>query len=116
MTSYTILYNNSIKISSPLQPVGIIYDYKDITKINVGIAIGNEDSYYEVILNDGTSIDFFGGSVIDESNNSFEEILFDFDKKIRNQGIVKTVNKENFEKFAEGLDAEFVSDVKKLFY
>ncbi len=118
MTSYTILYNNSIKISSPLQPIGIIYDYKDIKKINVGLAIGNEDSYYpyyDVILNDGTSINFFGGSVMDEGNKGFEDILFDFDKKIKNQGIVKTVNKENFEKYSEGLDAEFVSDVEKLF-
>jgi len=118
MTSYTILYPNSIKLSSPLQPTGITYDYKDVEIINVGIDKGNDDSYdpyYEVVLTDGTSIDFFGGSSMSESDKGFEEVLFDFDKKIRDMGVDKNVNKKDFEKYAEGLNTEFVRRVEKLF-
>ena len=117
MTSYTILYSDSIKLGSPLHPAGVTYDYKDIKSINVGL---NEDDdsyypYYEVILDDGESIDFFGGSTMGESNQSFEEVLIDFDRKLRSQGITKSVNKDNFEKYAEGLDKEITSRVEKLF-
>ncbi len=118
MTSYTILYPNSIKLSSPLQPTGITYDYKDVEIINVGIDKGDDDSYnpyYEVVLTDGTSIDFFGGSSMSENDKGFEEVLFDFDKKIRNMGVDKNVNKKDFEKYAEGLNTEFVRRVEKLF-
>ncbi len=118
MTSYTILYPNSIKLSSPLQPTGITYDYKDVEIINVGIDKGNDDSYdpyYEVVLTDGISIDFFGGSSMSESDKGFEEVLFDFDKKIRDMGVDKNVNKKDFEKYAEGLNTEFVRRVEKLF-
>lgn len=118
MTSYAILYPDSIKLGSPLHPSGVTCDYKDIKSINIGLNDEGDDSYYpyyEVILKDGKSIDFFGGSSMDESNKSFEEVLIDFDRKLRSQGITKSVNKDNFEKYAEGLDEEFTSRVEKLF-
>lgn len=80
------------------------------TSIHVGLDLENDDSYYpyyEIMLNDDTSIDFFGGSTMNESNKGFEEVLTDFDRKLRGLGITKSVNKDNFEKYAEGLDKEF---------
>jgi len=116
MTSYTILYSGSIKLGSPLHPSGVTYDYNDIKSIKVGLS--EEDNsyypYYEIMLNDGTSIDFFSGNMA-ESNQSFEDVLIDFDRKLRSQGIAKSVNKDNFEKYAEGLDKEFTSRVEKFF-
>jgi len=38
------------------------------------------------------------------------------DKKLKAQGVIKSVNKENFEKYAKGLDKDFISRVKQLFY
>jgi len=117
MTSYTVLYADSIKSSSPLKPLGITYDYYDIERIDVGLNKGNEDSYtpfYEVMLNDGTSVDFMGGSS-HKSNIYTEEVLFNFDKELRSRGIPKSVNKDNFEKFAEGLNEDYVKMVEKLF-
>jgi len=52
-----------------------------------------------------------------QENNDvrFENILIDLDKKLRTQGTVKTVDKENFDKYSEGLDVDFVSMIEKLF-
>lgn len=118
MTNYTVLYSNSIKLSTPLQPFGVIYGYDDIASINVEIDGGEEGYYvpsYEVTLNHGKTIDFFGASVVSEGNKGFEEVLIEFDKKMKKQGIPKSVNKDNFEKFAEGLNTEYTRRVEKLF-
>jgi len=52
-----------------------------------------------------------------QENNGvrFEYALMDLDKKLKTQGIVKTVDKENFTKYSEGLDRDFVSRVERLF-
>lgn len=115
MTSYTVLYADSIKTSSPLKPFGGNYDYSEIEKINVGLNKGNDDSYspfYEIILNDGTTVDFMKGG---KSNTDTEGVLFNFDKELRSRGIPKSVNKDNFEKFAEELGDDYVKAIKKLF-
>lgn len=118
MTHYAVLYSDSIKLSNPLQPFGVTYGYDDIVSINVEVDKGKDDYYnpsYEVLLNDGKTINFFGASVMNEGNKGFEEVLIDFDKKMRNKGIPKSVNKDNYEKFAEGLNTEYTGRVEKLF-
>jgi len=37
------------------------------------------------------------------------------DEKLRAQGADKTVDKTNFEKYAQGMDKDFVSKVEELF-
>lgn len=118
MTSYGILYPESIKVSSPIAPAGVIYKYSDIKNVNVGVAKGYKNSYspyYKVIFNDGKSVDFFGGTMHSDKDIGFEYILIDLDKKIRIQGVIKTVDKENFEKYSKGLNKDFISRVEKLF-
>jgi hypothetical protein len=118
MTSYAILYPESIKVSSPLAPTGLVYKYSDIKNINVGILRGSKNSYspyYKVIFNDGKSADFFDVAMQESKGVRFEYILIDLDEKLRTQGVVKTVDKENFQKYSEGLDIDFVSRVEKLF-
>lgn len=118
MTSYTILYTDSIKISSPIAPKGVIYKYRDIEKVNVGVAEGYKKSYspyYEVVLNDGKSIDLFDGSMQEDKDIGFEYVLIELDEKLRAQGVDKTINKENFEKYSKDLNKEFISRVEKLF-
>lgn len=118
MTNYTVLYSDSIKLSTPLKPFGVTYSYDDIVGINVQVDKGKDDYYdpsYEVLLHDGKTINFFGASVMNEGNKGFEEVLIEFDKKMRKQGIPKSVNKDNFEKFAEGLNTEYTGRVEKLF-
>jgi hypothetical protein len=118
MTSYTILYPESIKVGSPIVPNGVVYKYSDIKNVNVGISRSSKKSYspyYKAIFNDGKSADLFGASMQENNGVRFEYILIDLDKKLRTQGIVKTVDKENFTKYAEGLDIDFVRRVEMLF-
>jgi hypothetical protein len=118
MTNYAILYTDSIKVSSPIVPTGIIYKYSDIKGIDVGVTKENKNSYspyYEVIFNDGKSVNLFGGSMHEDKDIGFEYILIDLDKKLRTQGVIKSADKENFEEYSKGLDKDFVSRVEKLF-
>lgn len=118
MTNYAILYPESIKVGSPIVPKGIIYKYSDIKNVNVGITRDSKKSYspyYNVIFNDGKSVNFFGAAMQERDGLRFENILIDLDKKLRTQGVVKNVDKEDFEKYSEGLDMDFVSRVEKLF-
>ena len=118
MTSYTILYTEIIKVGSPIAPSGVVYKYSDIKNVDVSVSSGSKKSYsphYKVIFNDGKSADLFGGSMQDSKGERFEYILIDLDEKLRTQGVVKTVDKENFSKYAEGLDRDFISRVEKLF-
>ena len=118
MTNYTILYPESIKVGSPIVPNGAIYKYSDIKNVNVGISKKSKKSYspyYNVIFNDGKSTDLFGSSMQENNGVRFEYILIDLDKELRTQGVVKTVDKENFTKYSERLDRDFVSRVETLF-
>lgn len=118
MTSYAILYTDTVKVSSPVNPGGVIYKYSDIKSIDVGVENDGRDSYspyYEVTFDDGKSVNLFGGSMHEDNDIGFEYILIDLDEKLLSQGVSKTVSKENFEKYAEGLDKDFISRVKKLF-
>ena len=118
MTSYTILYTDSIKISYPLIPSGVIYNYNDIKNVDVGVEKVGKNSYspyYKVTLSDGKSVDLFGGSMNDDRGKGFEYVLLDLDKKLRDEDIHKTVTKSNFDVYSKGLDKNFVSRVEKLF-
>lgn len=118
MTSYTILYNDGIKVSSPIAPTRVFYKYSDIKSIQVGVDRERRNSYsayYSVIFNDGKSVNFFEGSMHEDKDKGFEYILIDLDKKLRAQGVSKSVSKVNFEEYSKGLDKEFVSRVEKLF-
>ncbi|MFL0246087.1 hypothetical protein [Candidatus Clostridium stratigraminis] len=118
MTSYAILYSDSIKVSSPMKPAGTIYKYSDIKRVDVGIEKENRNScspYYTVIFSDKKSLNLFGGSMIEDKGVGFEYILIDLDKKLKTQGVTKTVNKTNFDNYAKDLDKSFVSRVEQLF-
>jgi len=118
MTNYTILYPESIKVGSPIVPNGVVYNYSDIKNVNVGISRSSKKSYspyYNVIFNDGKSTDLFGASMQENNGVRFEYILIDLDKELRTLGVVKTVDKENFTKYSERLDRDFVSRVETLF-
>lgn len=118
MTSYAILYTDSIKVSSPIIPTGVIYRYSDIKKVDVGVEKEGRNSYspyYNVIFHDGKSVNLFGGSMNEDNGKGFEYTLIDLDKKLKAQGVSKSVSKVNFEEYSKGLDKDFVSRVEKLF-
>lgn len=117
-TSYSILYTDSIKLSSPMVPSGIIYKYSDIKTIEVGVKKGlrkDYSPYYKLTFKDGKTVDFFGGAAHEDHGLGFENILNDLDEKLLAQGVTKSVNKANFEKYSKGLDKTFISKVEKLF-
>lgn len=118
MTSYAILYSDSIKLSSPIKPVGTIYKYSDIKRVDVGVEKENRNSYspyYTVTFSNKKSVNLFGGSMHEDKDRGFEYILIDLDKKLKTQGVNKTVNKTNFDNYAKGLDKSFISRVNQLF-
>ena len=66
-------------------------------------------------FNNGQSVNLFGGTMQEGKDIGFEYILIDLDKNLKAQGVIKNVDKENFEKYSKGLDKDFVSRVEKLF-
>ena len=118
MTSYSILYTDSVKISSPLSPKGIIYKYNDIKSINVGIADVYKNSYepyYKIVFNNNKYINLFGGGVQEESDIESEDVLINLDEKLRMYGVTKIVNKNNFKEYSKGLDKDYINKVERLF-
>lgn len=118
VTSYAILYADSIKLSSPIKPIGIVRKYTDISTIDVRIHKYKRNSYgpkYIITLKDGKSVNLFGGSMHTDYDKGFEYIILDLDEKLRAQGVPKTVDKTNFDNYAKGLDKDFTSRVEKLF-
>ncbi|WP_291635057.1 hypothetical protein [Clostridium sp.] len=117
MTSYTILYSDSIKIGSPISPIGVLYSYSDIKSVNVCI-VESKDSYdpsYKITLKNNKTTDLLGGGSMDSNDQNFEEVLVNLDSVLKNQGVQKTIDKKDFDKFSKGLDASFVKEVEKLF-
>lgn len=118
ITSYSILYKDSIKVASATKPAGIIYKYNDINKVKVGVKRifdGSYSVYYKVIFNNGDKAELFYGSMFEEKGGRHEEILEKLDEQLKEQGVEKEANKKNFDKYASGLDKDFVSKVEKLF-
>lgn len=118
MTSYAILYSDSIKVSSPIKPAGTIYKYSDIKRVDDGVEKENRNSYspyYTVTFSNKKSVNLFGGSMHEDKDRGFEYILIDLDKKLKTQEVTKTVNKTNFDNYAKGLDKSFISRVEQLF-
>ena len=118
ITSYSALYEDKIKVSSPLSPEGVVYEYRDIESIEVGIKKQFGKSYvpyYIVKFNDGKTADFLGGSGRSEQEGKLaENILINLDNQLKAQGVTKTVNKDNFKKYSKGLDKDYVNRIEKL--
>lgn len=117
ITSYTVLYENSVKVSSPLNPIGVTYMYNDIKSVEIGVRRVYKDytPYYRVKFNNDKTINLFSGTMDQEKGRTFEDILIDLDKELKAQGVSKNVNKKNFEKYSKGLDKEFVNKIEELF-
>lgn len=118
MTSYTLLYEDSIKVSSPLSFNLRTYEYSDIESINVGVRktdFRNYTPYYKIKFNDNKSINLFGGIMDEQKGKFFEDILHDLDKKLTSQGIIKNVSKKNFEKYSKGLDINYINKLEEVF-
>jgi len=100
MSSYTILYKESIKISSPIHYFNKTYDYSQIKSIDVGVssAGGGYNPYYKITINNKT-VDLFGGSISDKVSVPSEEILINLDINLKELGIPKAIDKRNLEKF-----------------
>lgn len=117
--SYTVLYESSIKVSSPLSPFGVTYKYSDIKNVEVGVKKGYQDEYeiyYRLKFSNDKAVDLLGGVTQDwQGEKSLEGVLIDIDKQLKVQGVSKSVDKKNFEKFSNGLDKEYVSETEKLF-
>jgi hypothetical protein len=69
----------------------------------------------KLIFNDNKSIDLFGGGVQEESDIDSEDILINLDEKLRMYGFTKSVNKNNFKAYSNGLDKDYISNVERLF-
>ncbi len=118
ITSYAVIYSDSIKVSSSINPSGEIYSYSDVKKVDVGVEKGYSNSYspyYTVVFADGKRVNLFGDTMLQENGTAFETILIDLDKRLKAQGVDKRVDNENFEKYADGLDPDFISRVKQIF-
>lgn len=71
------MYPESIKVGYPIVPKGVVYKYSDIENVNVGISRDSKKSYspyYNVIFNDGKSVDFFDAAMQESKGLRFDDI------------------------------------------
>lgn len=119
VTSYSVVYEDRIKVISPLSPSGVTYDFDDIESIDVGIKKQFRSShvpFYKVKFSDNKVADLLGGSSNDTKDEErHENILIDLDYKLKSRGVIKSVSRVNFQKYSRGLDEEFVNRIEKLF-
>lgn len=118
ITNYSILYQDSIKVGSPLKPAGVTYKYSDIRKVKVRVKTTFDSSYvvsYKIIFSNGDSAELNHGTMVESKDVYHEDILLILDQQLKEQGVEKEVNKKNFKKYASGLDKDFVSKVERLF-
>jgi len=118
ITNYAILYTDTIKVCSPLNPSGTVYGYKDVESISVGFEEYRKtySPVYEVKFYDGTSINLFGGSIHENlDGEDFEDILIKFDERIMAQGVRKSIDRTHFSEYSKDLNREFAGKVRKLF-
>ncbi|QNO14167.1 hypothetical protein HYG86_04965 [Alkalicella caledoniensis] len=116
ITSYTVVYDDTIKISSPLNPTGAVYNYDEIDSRSVGVSKirGDYYPYYEIKVGNKT-VDLFGNSVSEGGDMNMEEVLLNIDTYLKELGVPKAIDKSNFDKFAKGLNEGYIKKVEKLF-
>lgn len=119
VTSYASLYEDRVKVSSPLAPAGVVYEYNDIQNIEVGVKkpFGKSDNpYYNIKFSDNRVVNLLGGSTTSEQEGKFtEDILLNLDNQLKTQGVTKSVNKDNLKKYLEGFDKDYANKIEKLF-
>ncbi|NLZ47189.1 MAG: hypothetical protein GX895_00105 [Clostridiales bacterium] len=118
ITNYSIVYKYGIKVASPISPAGVVYKYSDISKVKVMVKRTFDFSYvvsYKVIFSNGDSAELNHGGLVESKEENHEDILLKLDQQLKELGVEKEVNKKNFDKFASGLDKDFVSKMEKLF-
>lgn len=110
----SILYSDSIKLTSAFSPKGIIYSYNDVKSVNVGIKkkIFFDRPYYEIILIDGKRVDFYKD---DNDLGNKEMALIQFDNKLKMLGANKNIDKRYYDKYFKNIDDEYNNAIKKLF-
>jgi len=116
MTSYSILYEDSIKVASAKNPWGVMYKYSDISKVKVAVNKELNGTYsisYKVTFNNGDSAELYRGFMYKEKEGTHEEILSKLDKELKAQGVEKEINNQNFK--TDEIAKYFGSDAEKLF-
>lgn len=110
----SILYEDSIKITSAFSPKGIIYSYNDVKSVNIGIKkkIFFDRPYYEIVLDDGKKIDFYKD---DNDLGNKDIVLVEFDNKLKMLGVNKNVDKRYYDKYFKNLDDGYNNAIKKFF-
>lgn len=119
ITSYSALYEERIKVSSPLSPAGVLYEYKDIESIDVGIKKTFGKSYvpyYIVKFNDNKVVNLLSGSITSsEEGKDIEDTLINLDKELVTKGATKSVDKGNLKKYLEDFDKDYANKIERLF-
>lgn len=110
----SILYSDSIKITSAFSPKGIIYSYNDVKSVNVGIKkkVFFDRPYYKIVLTDGKIIDFYKD---DNDLGNKDIVLVEFDNELKMLGVNKNVDKRYYDKYFKNLDDGYNNNIKKLF-
>lgn len=109
-----VLYADSIKLTSAFSPKGIIYSYKDVKSVNVGIKkkIFFDRPYYEIVLIDGKRVDFYKD---DNDLGNKDIVLVELDNKLKMLGVIKNVDKRYYDKYFKNINDMYNNTIKKLF-
>ena len=113
-TNYTAVTNNQIIHKTVFSDK--VYNYDDVERLELGFTKGQESNvYYDLVMRDGTKISLIGGSieVVDES---YENVVYEIDSKLKSLGKDKVVDRFYIEDFKnQGYSQDYVERVLRLF-
>ena len=113
-TNYTAVTNNQIIHKTVFSDK--VYNYDDDERLELGFTKGQESNvYYDLVMRDGTKISLIGGSieVVDES---YENVVYEIDSKLKSLGKDKVVDRFYIEDFKnQGYSQDYVERVLRLF-
>lgn len=113
-TNYTAVTNNQIIHKTVFSDT--VYNYDDVERLELGFTKGQESNvYYDLVMRDGTKISLIGGSieVVDES---YENVVYEIDSKLKSLGKDKVVDRFYIEDFKnQGYSQDYVERVLRLF-
>ena len=112
--NYTAVTNNQIIHKTVFSDK--VYNYDDVERLELGFTKGQESNvYYDLVMRDGTKISLIGGSieVVDES---YENVVYEIDSKLKSLGKDKVVDRFYIEDFKnQGYSQDYVERVLRLF-
>lgn len=112
-TNYNLIKEDSIILKRTFYTKE--FSYRDVDKITTGITtVKGNNFYYNLVMNDGSSIRLITG-IVDTKENNYEDAIYSIDKKLLSMGANKEIDRSNIYKFLrQNYNSDYETSVLKL--